>query len=378
MWRNSRIKRRSAVSDRSPLMELHQVLVSASPGDAITNEAFEIRELLRESGPSEIFARYIDPRLSEAVFPLPAYVEGRGNATQDDVIFFHASIGQAEVHSFLLDRAERLVLIYHNISPAKSFRSHDPEFAELLDQGRVELQSLAHRASVALADSAFNAGELEALGYRDVRVSPLIVDFDRLTSIEPAPGMVRHFEEHVDGPVVLFVGQLLPHKRPDLLIQAHHVLATYHIPESFLLLVGWARLPTYRAALQTLIEELNLTRAWISESVTDEEMAAFYRRADAFVTLSEHEGFCAPALEAMAFDLPVIARRRGAVPETMGDAGLLLPADDDPILAAEAIAEILTDAKLSSQLVARGRERLKDFDPEVSRATFRKHLAAIL
>ena len=55
--------------------------------------------------------------------------------------------------------------------------------------------------------------------------------------------------------------------------------------------------------------------------VPNEDLAAYYRWADAYVSLSEHEGFCVPLVESMAMDVPVLAYAAGAVPETLGGAG---------------------------------------------------------
>src|ERR1700687_3689036 len=75
---------------------IHQVLVAASPGDAITNMALGVRRLLRRVGPSEIYARHIAPGL-EDVLPLEPYGSHQPSGS---VLIFHASIGQAEVHEF--------------------------------------------------------------------------------------------------------------------------------------------------------------------------------------------------------------------------------------------------------------------------------------
>ena len=306
-------------------MQIDQVLVSASVGDAITNAAFELRAVLRKLGPSQIYARYYDPVLHGEVLPLDSYAHRPGGRPDVDIICFHASIGEPEVRSFLRGRSERLVLVYHNISPASAFRDHDPAFAALLDAGRDELVELAPRTGLALADSEYNAAELRQLGYRDVRVSPLVLRFDQLLATEPDDLMAHHLQHRVEGPLVLFVGQLLPHKRPDLLIEAFHILATYLVPDVNLMLVGAGRLPAYRRALDHFIFELNLAQASIVGSVSDAELAAFYRRADLFVTASEHEGFCVPLVEAMAFEVPIVARTNAAIPETVADAGILLP-----------------------------------------------------
>lgn len=354
-----------------------QVLVSASPGDAVTNEALALRPALRLLGESDIFARYYDPSLAADVLPLDEYgrrAPSGAPGAADDVLVVHGSIGEPAVADFLAGRPERLVLRYHNISPSAPFRTYDPVFAALLDEGRREVAALRPRVALALADSGFNAADLEAMGYAGVRVSPLVVDPADLCKLDSHRPTAEHLRTRVEGPVLLYVGQLLPHKRPDLLVQAFHVLATYVDPEAHLILVGPARLPGYRDAVQHLVHELSLPNAWVAGPVSPEALAAFYRRADAFVTASEHEGFCVPLLEAMAFDLPVGARAAGAIPETAGDAALVLPLDAGPLLMAEAMAALLHDDDLRAGLVERGRARLATFGPERATAAFVGHL----
>ena len=80
----------------------------------------------------------------------------------------------------------------------------------------------------------------------------------------------------------------------------------------------------------------------------------------------------------MAFDVPVVARAFAAIPETLGDAGVLLPEDDDPLLLAEAVKEVLDSDGLRRSLVVKGRERLKQFEPDVARAAFAEQLLAVV
>jgi glycosyltransferase involved in cell wall biosynthesis len=98
----------------------------------------------------------------------------------------------------------------------------------------------------------------------------------------------------------------------------------------------------------------------LSGKVSDDTLAAFYRRADLFVTLSVHEGFCIPVVEAMAFDVPVLATAVAALPETIGDAGLLLPPAPAATLVAEAASRLLTDRSLRAELIENGRRRVDD------------------
>jgi glycosyltransferase involved in cell wall biosynthesis len=332
---------------------IHQILVSASPGDAITNLALGTRRLLRRVGPSEIYAHHIAPELHDDVLPLAKYDARHAR----NILIFHASIGQSAVHEFLTSRTEPLVLVYHNVTPGKYFEPYDPIFAGLLDLGRREVEVLRPRVACAMADSHYNAAELEAMGYRDVRVVPPVVNLRRLSKVAPRKSTMHHLES-LGGPMLLSVGQLMPHKRPDFLVQMMHIADTYLGMRGTLMLVGHQRLDRYTRAIREQVVELNLPGVHVVGAVDEADLAAMYRSADVVVTASEHEGFCIPLVEAMTFDAPVVARACAAIPETVGDAALLLPEHKGPTFFAEGVAQVLGDHEARDQLVAAGRRRL--------------------
>jgi glycosyltransferase involved in cell wall biosynthesis len=337
---------------------VHQVLVAASPGDAITNMALGTRRLLRRVGPSEIYARHIAPALLGDVLPLTGY---RPRHPSRSVLIFHASIGQSDVHEFLTSRAEPLVLVYHNITPSHYFEQYDPAFADLLALGRREVERLRPRVVCAIAASHYNARELAEMGYRDVRVVPPIVELRHLSTVEPRASTMHHLAT-LDGPILLSVGQLMPHKRPDFLVQMMHVAATYQEFDGYLMLVGHQRLERYSRAIREQVQELNLDRVHVVGAVDEPDLVAMFRSADAVVTASEHEGFCLPLLEAMTFERPIVARACAAIPETVGDGALLLPPDHGPAFFAEAVTEMLANGPLRRELVAGGRRRLAELE----------------
>ena len=209
-------------------MQIHQVLASAAPGDAVTTAALELRELLRRLGPSDIYARYVHAGLDDQVFELKEYRRGGSSTPARDVLIYHASIGEPLVHQFLIERPERLVVYYHNISPAGPFYPYDPTLAGLLQAGRQEVADLARRADLALAVSGYNAAELVEMGYGRVEIAPLVLDLDRLAPDPVVDYPSRRRLASADGPVILFVGQLLPHKRPDFLLGMFHVRPLIH------------------------------------------------------------------------------------------------------------------------------------------------------
>jgi glycosyltransferase involved in cell wall biosynthesis len=344
-------------------MHVDQIIVGASLGDAVTESALRIRDALRGEVDSDLYALHVDGRLEHNVgrvanYPMPHH------RSSEDVIVFHVSIGDARLADFVLNRSERLVLVYHNITPASFFRDVDVEFARLLDDGRRQLPALLQKADRVIADSAFNAAELVALGREDVIVTPPPLNLGRLVDVEPDADLVASFDVAAPGKMVLFVGQLLPHKRPDLLLGAHHLLVANHRADTRLVIAGPNRNPRYREALNRYVQETNLDTVWITGELSDAQLAAFYRRADAFVTASEHEGFCVPLVEAFHFDLPAVARGFGAIPDTAGGAALVLPPDTGARHLAEALRRVLDDEQLRAHLVDRGRERRRAFSVE--------------
>jgi glycosyltransferase involved in cell wall biosynthesis len=339
-------------------MAVDQVIVSASPGDAITQAALALRSALRETVASEIYAAHIDHDFGQGIRYLHEF--GRRHRRSNKIIY-HASIGDPNVTTFLEAATEDLVLIYHNISPASYFVSFDPRFASLLELGRHELERLAGRATLAIADSRFNADELVRLGYTRVEVIPVSVDPRELLKVRSNGQLDEHLLTQT-GVNLLFVGQQLPHKRVEWLIETFHILNTFMLPDSNLHLVGVARQSRYRWALQTFLDELQLDRVSMPGTVTTPELVSYYRHADVFVTASEHEGFCLPLVEAMAFEIPIVARDYAAVRETVGGAGVVLRPGDPPSVAAEAIAELLDNDALKDSLVRRGIDRLDALD----------------
>ena len=108
----------------------------------------------------------------------------------------------------------------------------------------------------------------------------------------------------------------------------------------------------------------------------DEDLGAFYRWADVYVSLSEHEGFCVPLVEAMAMDVPVLAYASTAVPETLGGAGVSF-APKDLEQAAELLGALIYDAPFRAGVLEGQRRRVRDFDPASVAASYRRLLETV-
>ena len=372
-------------------MEIHQLIDTAAPGDAIMNDALALRAQLRQVTPSLIICdRSAHPGLEPEIVPTAAFARSRrtsGTRSVDDVLIVHASIGNESLHQFVMSRPERLLIRYHNITPSSYFRAQNPFFADLLDLGREHLAELVERSIGAVAASAFNAAELVDLGMPAdrVRVVPPLFPYDGFAA--GARQGPRSWATPYDGtaggcgPRILFVGQALPHKRADLLVEAYHVLLTHLDPRARLRVIGPVRNEGYATAVYQLADDLRVPIDFAG-SVSQPVLEQAYREAHVLVTMSEHEGFCVPIVEAMAAGLPVVARRFGAVPETLGAGdeagGLLLDPDDDAFVIAEAINTVCSDEDLRESLAARGRLRAERFAPAQASQRFLAALTELL
>ena len=342
------------------------MLVGATLGDAITNEAFQLQRLFRRLGPSEIFCQYIGDGV-EGVRFLSQYAAMDSSRGCANVLVVHSSIGEPAVYDFLQSRPERVVLRFHNISPPGLFERYDPAFARILAEGHRELAGLRDRVVLSLAVSGFNASTLDDLGFDNVRVAPLLLDLEGLVATEPAELPGRPLPQ--DGPLVLFVGRVAPNKGYHELLKAFHVLKTYRQPDAQLWCVGGKAHGVYRSALDAFISGLGLRDVVFTGPISDAHLAAVFRRADVYLSLSAHEGFCVPLVEAMAHGIPVVAWNNTAVGETVGDAGVLLDSPA-PAPAAEAVTLLLEDRGLRDELVARGKQRAAHFTSAQASAAF--------
>jgi len=329
---------------------IHQLVPVLSPGDAIGQAVRRMRSAFREAGlPSEIFADQVHQRLQGEARPA---AELSARVGPGDVVLYHLSIG-APMARLFAGLGCRRAIVYHNITPSAYYRVTSPRVAGWLDQGRRDLARLAPAVEIGVADSAYNAAELRAAGCPTTIVIPPPVDLARL---DPRPARAA------GPPRLIFVSRLAPNKRQEELIRVLAALRAGGQPAATLVLPGgWDDTESYAAGLRRLARELGVAGAVeLPGRCSDREIGDLYAGASVAVCASEHEGFGMHLLEAWAFDLPVVARAAAAVPETVGDAAVLLRTDD-PLVWAAVVDRVIRDGELRQALVERGRRRLLDF-----------------
>ena len=351
-------------------MIVNQWVPAAHRGDAIGDSARLVRDMLRAAGhESNLYALSMDDDLRGEVrcFSDPA-------ARRGQVTILHFAIPSPMTDALAGLRGAR-VLQYHNITPAAFFAPYDPQLFRLAALGRQELKSLAGRVDLALGDSEFNRRELEGLGFVRTGVMPIAVDTGRLTNAPRRPALERILGDGLIN--FLFVGRIAPNKRIEDHIRLAEVYKRYVDSYYRFIFVGrYDGLPRYYAMVRALVAEYQMLpdRFMFTGPVPDEDLAAYYRWADVYISLSEHEGFCVPLVEAMATDVPVLAYAAGAVPETLGGAGVLF-APKDLELAAEMMATLVYDRPVRERVIAGQRRRLADFSVQTIEARLREVLA---
>jgi len=256
-----------------------------------------------------------------------------------------------------------MILVYHNITPPEYFLGVHDQLVRQCYHGRRELLPYRSRVDLALGDSEFNRQELEALGFDPTAVLPVVPGFSHL-DVPPDPRVTAAYDDEWTN--ILFVGRVIPNKRPDNVIRFFHAYQTLYNPRSRLIFAGsYGGFESYLAQLHTLIARLGVRDVHLLGQVTNEEMTALYDAADLFLCASEHEGFCVPIVESFYKRVPVVALAATAVPATMDGGGILYDTRD-PRRVAALMNTVLSDAGteervLAAQDAALDRLRAQDF-----------------
>jgi glycosyltransferase involved in cell wall biosynthesis len=164
------------------------------------------------------------------------------------------------------------------------------------------------------------------------------------------------------APYLLFVSTIEPRKNIKAIISAFNYLKEKHkIPHNLVMIgrKGWHYEPIF-AAIEKSPWKTNIHHL---DYLSDELVALFYAKADAFIYPSHYEGFVLPVLEAMTLGTPVVTSNTSSLPEVAGDAALLIN-PNEPMQLAEAILKLISDSQLRQTFIDKGKERAKTFSWE--------------
>lgn len=350
-------------------MKIIQLLTTLSFGDAVGNDTVALGGAISAMGyDTAIYAENVDARLPKNT---ARNISKLKNVNKDDIIIYHKSTGTDL--SFKLDRYKcRKIMIYHNVTPPEFFRPYSTAAAALTEYGYEGIKYLKDKVDYCLADSAYNKQELIKMGYTcPIDVRPILIKFEDYNQT-PDSNIIRQYTE--DGWTnIVFVGRIAPNKKQENLIRAFYQYKKIN-PKSRLILVGsYAGMENYCERLKKYAAALGLEDVIFTGHIKFTEILAYYKVADVFLCMSEHEGFCVPLVEAMFFGVPVIAYDTSAIADTLGGSGILLDSND-PVFAAGVIDRLVNDSALREYIISRQNERLRDFSYEKINSAFEKYL----
>ncbi len=348
---------------------IHQLTAFARHGDAVFDDAYQLRRMFLSWGVDSSI--YVLDRNRSPIEGVDYYKKLR--CKPDDIVLYHFGIG-GKLTGFFLSLPARKFLVYHNMTPEEYLLGIDNNSYVYIRRGRKDLEQLRDRLTGCFADSQYNADDLiNRHGYTDVTVAPILKSFEQWEGKEP--DLIRMAKWSSDKKTILFIGRIAGNKRQDELIKTINEYARMFGRDVRLVLPGsFNHTRPYRDYLLKLVDRFNLhDLVEIPGFVDDEDIHALYSQADIYLSLSEHEGFGVPFLEAMHFGIPVVALSVCSVPEVLGEAGIKLK-HNDPRVTAAVLRQILANEDLKERIVAGQKKRLNDFKRDKIESIFKNRL----
>lgn len=339
-------------------MVVEQFLPAFHYGDAIGNSTLRYHRYLQGIGvESRIIAMTADESIAHLAIPFDGYQDN-----PHSIKILHFAVPSA-LTDFFLQTGGKKAMIYHNITPAHFFVDFSDELVRFTNEGRKHLARLSSCFDLSIADSGYNASELEKLNFTNVSVFPITINLEEYAQPHSQPYQNLLKDERKN---ILFVGRITPNKKIEDLIKMVFFYKKYLSPSIRLIVAGNSRtLPKYFLALKDLAARFHLTAEDVifTGHIPFDELLTLYRLADVFVSMSEHEGFCLPLIESCIFQLPVVAFAAGAVAETLAGAGIVIHSKEVEYVAG-VVEKVINNASLREKLRKKSQQRHERYKKE--------------
>lgn len=339
---------------------VHQVLPNMEYGDAITNYALLLQSTLRRLGyKSNIYAQYIHSKLRKRTNPIASVA--RLQSEENIVWFYHYSI-QSDITNLMRTMRGRVVLLYHNITPPDlSVGGGENFISSKLYVGLQDLKSFTDIPKLAVGSSNYNRDQLKSVGFRRTEIMPIILNYE-LFDRQPSRVLMQIYDDDMVN--FITVSRIYPHKKIEDIIRVFYYYHNLINPRSRLIIIGDPKgMEWYYDQLIGLQHKLDLSNIVFTGRVRFRELIAYYKLADIFLLMSEHEGFGVPLLECMYLGVPIIAYNCSAVSETLDDAGVLVNKKKCGEIA-ELAQLLLSDNDLRTRVINKQKDRALYFQPD--------------
>lgn len=323
-----------------------QLVSSLNYGDAVGNEVIAFKKIFEDAGyATQIFAGTIHKKIPAGT----AYPAGLlPELTKEDIVIYHFS-SQCALFGYVRKTKARVILRYHNVTPPKFFHGYDSDAEKAVTAGLKQAARLKDYVDYCLPVSEFNRQDLARMGYRcGMHVIPILIRFQDYGQ-EPSREVMEKYRDGRKN--ILYVGRIAPNKKVEDVIASFRYYKEHYDAGARLFLVGsYDEGDRYYRMLKNYILRWGVQDVVFPGHIPFADILAYYRVADVFVCLSEHEGFCVPLVEAMYFKVPIVAYGSCAVPDTMGRRLPVLE-DKDPATVAGHINHALSDKKYRERII---------------------------
>ena len=346
-------------------MKIIQLVNGYSKGDGVGNVIAAFDELLTRMG---YIAEIHNKTLSFSDLDSADY-------SGENVVLYHVALSVDPLICYLKCRK---IMVFHNITdPELLLGSGVKQMRELCSAGLYSIQGTAEYFERAIVFSQYSQLVLLKSGWEQSKINniPIIVRLEKMSAEIDKDILERYKDDKVN---ILFTGRVFPNKKQESLIYTFKEYHEKYNKKSRLLIVGNHSNMAYFDALKRVVTELGLEEKVVfTGRVSLSEYVTYYQVADVFLCMSEHEGFCIPLVEAMHFDIPIIALNRTAIPDTLAGSGVLLKQKDFKEFAYE-INKIMEDEKYRNGILEKQKNRMNELQPAILEKQYKQLLEEII
>lgn len=333
-----------------------QIVASLNFGDAVGNDVRAIARALNEAGyATGIFTLAIHPKIKdEGVYLINMLPE----LNENDLIIYHYATAD-ELADIIKEAPCKVVLRYHNVTPPAFFHGYNEGAEKVTREGLDEIADLKDAIDYGMVVSDFNKKDLIDMGYQcPIAVAPILIPFKDYEQ-EPDKDVVTRYSDGKTN--IVFVGRIVPNKKFEDVIACFAAYKEKYDSTARLFLVGnYQETDLYYQYLQDVIKKCGVEDVIFPGHIAFNAILAYYKIADLFLCMSEHEGFCVPLVEAMFFETPIVAYASTAIPGTLGGSGVLVETKE-PEAVAEKMHQVITDQACREEIIEKQKRRLEDF-----------------
>ncbi len=348
---------------------IHQFTPSVAFGDSVSNALIYTQKILHDLGfKSEIFIceKMVDIKFNHEVYHITQYKE-----SEDNLLLYHYATYN-ECHNKIIKLFNKKILVYHNITPSHFFEKNGL-LKEITTKARKQLKNSSSNFIGSYGDSEYNCKELKYFNYPNPIVLPILLDLEN-NFFTPLNDTI--LDKYRYSYNILFVGRVVTNKAQHQLIDTLFQLKQKGINNIKLFIVGGISEEDYFIFLKRYAKNLNIENSVIiTNKVTNIDLVSYYKIADLYLSLSEHEGFGMPLIEAMRFDIPVLAYNVGGVNSTVPNESLL--EKKSPIYVANKIIELQENPYFRVEILKKQKEYFDNFSYKNIKNRFINYLKSL-